>query len=83
MLTGRRMTLKDWFSGQNILQNQSDYVVFETGNANDKHKWVVTSELPNGTPGRVFLDCCYSSECPQSRENPKVCDCVYAVRCEK
>ena len=26
-------------------------------------------------------DCCYPSDCPQAKDNPKDCTCIYAVAC--
>ncbi len=56
--------------------NQSDYVIYDVGNGNDRHKWIITSERNSEN-----LGCCYPDECPQSNKNPKPCYCMYAVRC--
>ena len=27
------------------------------------------------------LKCCYPLDCPQAKNNPKVCDCLYTIQC--
>lgn len=38
--------------------------------------------LFNQTFIREFPKCCYPLDCPQSKNNPKECNCLYAIKCE-